>query len=149
MRLFVDGAVALCIETVQVDGERAEHWYGLLLLTSALEDERVLRQRLERVFCWRESPERWARYRHMLPVLILAHSSRQRDHWQQAMTHAAHQLRVEPLAGASACIADRDGESQMDNPWLFNWRMLSTGHLPPLRPAAARPGDGAPSSAAC
>ncbi|HVB24862.1 MAG TPA: replication-relaxation family protein [Ktedonobacteraceae bacterium] len=127
LRLFVDGAVALCIERAQGDGKREAHWYGLLLLTTDLEDERVMRQRLERVLCWRECPERWVRYQQMLPVMILAHSSRQCDHWQQAMTQAAHQLRVEPLVGATACISNRDGESQMSHPWRQHWRTLSTG----------------------
>jgi predicted transcriptional regulator len=124
LRLFVDGALALCIETEQGDGKRETHWYGLLLLTTDLEDERVMRQRLEHLLCWRECPERWAQYRHMLPVVILAHSSRQRDHWQQAMMLAAQHLRVEPLTGAIACLPD--GESQTGHPWLYKWRMLST-----------------------
>ena len=127
LRLFVDGAVALRIERAQGDGKREAHWYGLLLLTTDLEDERMMQQRLERVLCWRECPERWVRYQHMLPVAILAHSSRQRDHWQHAMTQAAHRLRVEPLAGVMTCISNRDEASQMDNPWLFTWRTLSTG----------------------
>ena len=131
MRLFVDGAVALCVETNQGDGKRDERWYGLLLLMSDLEDEHVMRLRLERLLCWRESPERWVWYQHMLPVVILARSSRQCDHWQRAMDQAVQQVCVEPLAGAIACFPD--GESQACHPWRLDWRTLSTDvccHLP-------------------
>jgi Replication-relaxation len=125
LRLFVDGAVALCVETHQDDGKREECWYGLLLLTTELADERVMRLRLERLLCWRESPERWTRYQYMLPVLVLAHSSRQRDHWQRAIKQAVQQVRVASLVGAIAIIAD--GEQQPRNPWRLDWRTLDTG----------------------
>lgn len=99
LRLFVDGAVAICAETEQGDGKRDAHWYGLLLLTTDLEDERVMRQRLERLLCWRECPERWARYQHMLPVVMLAHSSRQCDQGcvQQPCAAGNHRERQEIL----------------------------------------------------
>jgi len=53
--------------------------------------------RLERLLCWRESPERWSVYQHMPPVLILAGSLRQRDHWQRAVEATALKLRVNRL----------------------------------------------------
>ena len=53
-----------------------DQWYGLFLLFTELDDERLMRLRLERLLCWRESPERWSSYQHMLPVLILARSQR-------------------------------------------------------------------------
>jgi Replication-relaxation len=128
VRLVVDGAVALCIEAQQTDGQTggrlSRHWYGLLLLTTGLEDERLMRLRLERLLCWRESPERWSQYQHMLPVLILAHSPRQGDHWQRAMEQSAQKWRLAPLTGAIACVPA--GESQPRNPWLLNWRTLAT-----------------------
>ena len=71
-----------------------DHWYGVVLLSTELNDERLMRLRLERLLCWRESPERWSSYQHMLPVLILANSQRQHDHWQRA-TEAAS--RVKPV----------------------------------------------------
>jgi len=89
-----------------------------------LDDERVMRHRLERLLCWRESAERWSCYQHMLPVLILARSSRQHDHWQRAVEATALKLRLAPLSGALAClpyVERADG-----NPWVLNWRTLST-----------------------
>ena len=81
-----------------------DQWYGLFILSTELDDERLMRLRLERLLCWRESPERWSSYQHMLPVLILARSQRQRDHWQHAVEATSLKLRLDPLAGALACL---------------------------------------------
>ena len=124
MRLFADSAVALCIRTQQGDGGTLEQWYGLFLLSTELDDERLMRLRLERLLCWRESPERWSSYQHMLPVLIVAGSHRQRDHWQRAVEAAALRLRLEPLAGALAYLPPL--EHAQVNPWALNWHTLST-----------------------
>jgi predicted transcriptional regulator len=124
MRFFVDGVVALCIRTQQDERSVLEKWYGLFMLTTELDDERLLRLRLERLLCWRESPERWHCYQHMLPVLILARSQRQSEHWQRAVEATALKLRLEPLAGALVCHPL--GESTCVNPWLLNWRTLAT-----------------------
>src|SRR5947209_2666582 len=97
MRLFVDGAVALCIRAPQRDGTMLDQWYGMFLLSTQLDDERLMRLCLERLLCWRESPERWQFYQHMLPVLILATSSRQAEHWQHAGETSALKLRLDPL----------------------------------------------------
>ncbi len=124
MHFFADGAVALCVRTQQGDGSTLDQWYGLFLLTTELDDERLMRLRLERLLCWRESPERWSSYQHMLPVLILARSPRQRDHWQCAVKATALKLRLETLAGALACLPT--SERAHVNPWLLSWHMLST-----------------------
>ena len=124
MRFFADGLIALCIRTKQDDGSVLDTWYGLFMLCTELDDERLMRVRLERLLCWRESPERWSSYKHMLPVLILARSQRQRDHWQHAVEATALKLRLDPLAGAQACLTPQ--ESASVNPWLLNWRMLAT-----------------------
>ena len=60
----------------------------------------------------------------MLPVLILARSQRQRDHWQHAVEATSLKLRLDPLAGALACLPPP--EIDRFNPWLLNWRTLST-----------------------
>ncbi len=127
MRLFADGAVALCIRTQQSDGGTLDQWYGLFLLYTELDDDRLMCLRLERLLCWRESPERWPFYQHMLPVLILAASSRQRDHWQCAVETSALKLRFDPLAGALACLSPEERTHGV-NPWMLNWRTLSTDH---------------------
>jgi len=123
LRLFADGVVALCIRTQQGDGSTLDRWYGLFLLSTGLDDERLMRLRLERLSCWRESPERWPFYQHMLPVLILARSQRQCEHWQRAIDATALKLRLDPLAGALVYSPPQRSDV---NPWLFSWRTLST-----------------------
>jgi hypothetical protein len=83
-----------------------------------------MRLRLHRLLCWRESPERWPSYQHMLPVLILARSLRQCEHWQHTVETTALKLRLDPLAGALACLPP--SENAHVNPWVLNWRTLST-----------------------
>jgi len=124
MRLFADGAVALCIRMQQGESSRLDRWYGLFMLSTELDDERLMRLRLERLLCWRESPERWSSYQHMLPVLVLARSPRQRDHWQRAVMATALKLRLDPLVGALACLPET--QSAQVNPWLLTWRTLAT-----------------------
>ena len=121
--MFVDGAVALCIRALQSDGNTLDQWYGMLLLFTELDDERLMHLRLERLLCWRESPERWSFYQHMLPVLILARSIRQAEHWQHAVSTAALKLRLDLLKGALACLAALEGVPM--NPWRLPWRTLS------------------------
>ena len=144
MRFFADGAVALCIRTQQSESSVLDQWYGLFMLSTELDDERLMRLRIERLLCWRESPERWSCYQHMLPVLILARSQRQRDHWQRAVEATSLRLRLEPLTGALACLPQ--SESTQVNPWLLNWRTLATDEschlqdlLKPLPQAAFPP----------
>ncbi len=115
----------------------------MLLLFTELDDERLMRLRLERLLCWRESPERWSSYQHMLPVLILTRSIRQAEHWQHAVETSALKLRLDPLKGALACLAPLEGVPV--NPWRLPWRILSANrpcHLADLLravPAAVFP----------
>src|SRR5947209_6382347 len=124
MRFFADGSVALCVRTQQGESSALDKWYGLFMLSTELDDERLMRLRLERLLCWREAPERWSSYQHMPPVLILASSPRQRDHWQRAVMATALKLRLDPLVGALACLP-ATGSAQV-NPWMLNWRTLAT-----------------------
>ena len=124
MHFFADAAVALCVRTQQSESSMQDQWYGLFILSTELNDERLMRLRLERLLCWRESPERWSSYQHMLPVLILANSQRQRDHWQCAVEATSLKLRFDPLTGALTCLPPE--ESTHENPWLLNWRTLAT-----------------------
>jgi len=147
LRMFVDGAMALCIRAPQGDGTLLDRWYGLFLLCTELDDERVMRLRLERLLCWRESPERWSSYQHMLPVLILATSLRQREHWQHAVETSALKLRLDPLRGALTCLPAP--ESEREDPWRLAWHALSTDHpchlrdlLRPVPPATFLPSLG-------
>jgi predicted transcriptional regulator len=124
MCLFAESAVALCIRTQQDDDSTLDQWYGLFMLHTELDDERLMRLRLERLLCWRECPERWSSYQYMLPVLIVADSARQRDHWQRAVEASALKLRLDPLAGALTCLLST--EIAQVNSWLLTWHMLST-----------------------
>jgi predicted transcriptional regulator len=124
MRFFADGILALCIRTQQGESRVLDQWYGVVFLFTELDDERFMRLRLERLLCWRESPERWSCYQHMLPVLILARSQRQRDHWQRAVETTALKLRLEPSVGALVSLPLP--ESIQVNPWVLNWRTLAT-----------------------
>jgi predicted transcriptional regulator len=124
MRFIADGAIALCVRTQRSESSTMDQWYGLFLLSTELDDERLMRLRIERLLCWRESPERWSSYQHMVPVLILARSPRQRDHWQRAVEATSLRLRLEPLTGALSCFPQL--ESASVNPWLLNWRTLAT-----------------------
>ncbi len=121
MRFFADGAVAQHIRTQQGESTVLDQRYGLFLLQAELNDERLMRLRLERLLCWRESPERWSCYQHMTPVLILARS--QRDHWQRAVEAASLKLCLDPLVGALACFSQK--EKAQVNPWLLTWRTLA------------------------
>jgi hypothetical protein len=127
MRVFVDGVVALCVRALQSDGNTVDQWYGLFLLCTELEDERLMHLRLERLLCWRESPERWPVYQHMLPVLILARSIRQGEHWQHAVETSALKLHLDPLQGALSCLSL--SESAHVNPWRLAWHTLSTNQF--------------------
>jgi len=145
--LFADGAVALCIRMQHGESSRLDQWYGIFLLSTELDDERLMRLRLERLLCWRESPERWPLYQHMLPVLILARSPRQCEHWQRAVETSALKLRLDPLQGALAILPP--SESAHVNPWRLDWRTLSTDHpchlqegLRPVLPTAFPPSLG-------
>jgi len=124
VRFFADGALALCIRAPQADGSVCDRWYSLFLLSTELDDERLMRLRLERLLRWRESAERWTHYQHMPLVLILARSVRQREHWQRAIDITALKLRLDPLAGALACLPPH--ETAGANSWQFGWRTLST-----------------------
>jgi hypothetical protein len=124
MRFFVDGVLALCILAQQRDSHELDQWYGVFLLSTELDDQRLMRLRLERLLCWRGSPERWACYRHILPVLILARTQRQRDHWQRAIEASVLKLSLDPLAGALACVPPE--KTIHMHPWLLSWRTLAT-----------------------
>jgi hypothetical protein len=124
MHFFAEGIAAFCMQTRQHESMVQDKWYGLLLLSTDLADERLMRLHLERLMCWRESPERWSCYQHMLPVLILARSLRQRDHWQSAVKASARKLRLDSLAGALVCVPPTEGTQV--NPWMLNWRTLTT-----------------------
>jgi hypothetical protein len=80
MRVFVDGTMALCIRARQNDGTMLDRWYGLLILSTDLDDERLMRLRLERLLCWRESPERWSSYQH-IGLALAERPAHGRDLW--------------------------------------------------------------------
>src|SRR5256884_9995237 len=67
----------------------------------------------------------------MLPVLILAASLRQAEHWQHAVETSALKLHLDPLRRALAFLPEL--ERAHENLWRLPWRTLSTNHLCHLR----------------
>lgn len=124
-KLTADGALAMCIRASLPDGCQRDQWFSLLLLHTRVNDERLMRLRLDRILRWRESPERWPRYQHMPLVVVLATSARQCERWHHCAEEMAITLRLDPLLGAIARLPA--GSTASDNPWLLPWRSLATG----------------------
>jgi len=97
-------------------------WYSaFVLLESGLCDRDLITTRLRNLLRYRESPERLAVYRFFPSVIVLVENAHQAEVWQQRGRAAAESLRVAPLAGAMAILAEAD------NPWQWGWRDLTTG----------------------
>ena len=137
-----DGASAAACEPVHSPDAA---WYGaFVLLESGLCDRDLINTRLRNLLRYRESPERLAVYRCFPPVIVLVENAHQAEVWQQSVRKTANGLRVAPLAGAMAILAETD------NPWQWGWRDLVTGasarlveRLVPLPEAALPCGVGA------
>lgn len=126
LRYTADGALALCIRTCERDGSACDHWLNLLLLSTGLLDERLMAFRLSRILLWRECPARKPLSQFMPPVVILALSERQRDHWLRAAENVSHRYALAPLTGALTCLPDDRGVVSPGNPWMFAWQTLAT-----------------------
>jgi hypothetical protein len=124
LSVHLDGVLALCLryDPAYPSEEPQEVWYTLLLLRSLLDDTRLLRQRLDRLLCWRESAERWPTYSQMPPVLILATTPRQTERWHLVSEQLAEARCLDPLRGAIACFPAEEANA----PWRLAWRTLDT-----------------------
>lgn len=107
--------------------EAEESYYSaFILLDTGLvgnHDERVIRERLGRLLCYRECEARLPFHRFFPPVLVLVQTPRQRDIWQRAALEVAAQLRLTPLSGAIVRLAR---ETAPTSAWPLPWSDLAT-----------------------
>jgi predicted transcriptional regulator len=127
MRYAADAAVLFRVRPQTEHGTNSqEQWYSLFMLLDAqIADARLLKQRLQRLLCYRESAERWPVYQHFPPVLVLVSTSHRMEHWQRCAMEAATALHVAPLSGIVTYVPD-SSQSAPVNPWRFAWKHLST-----------------------
>ncbi len=127
MRCAADAALLLRIRPkTEVRLSAQEQWYSLFVLLDAeIADARWLKQRLQRLLCYRESAERWPVYQHFPPMLVLVSTLHRMELWQRCAMEAATALHAAPLCGVVACVPD-SSQSAPDNPWRFAWKTLTT-----------------------
>jgi hypothetical protein len=134
VRCAADAALLLRVRLVADDGmSEREQWYSLFVLLDAeIAIDAWLKQRLQRLLCYRESAERWPVYQHFPPALVLVSSSRRMEHWQWCAREAATALQVAPLAGAIACVPEKQHMASY-NSWRLAWKTLGTNGSCTLR----------------
>jgi hypothetical protein len=106
-------------------------WYSMLLfLDTSLNERSLMKERLRRLLCYRECPERRQFYHHFPLVLVLVTNPHRREHWQRAALDAKTMQGavLAPLEGAIACLPDEQGTA-LANLWRLPWRTLS-GNAP-------------------
>lgn len=97
-------------------------WYSaFVLLESGLCDRDSIATRLRTLLRYRESPSRLAVYRSFPPLIVLVENARQAEVWRRQVRKVAESLRLAPLTGAIAILAETA------NPWQWSWRDLATG----------------------
>jgi len=111
----------------RIGTEAEERFYSaFILLDTGMDgnhDERVVKQRLGKLLCYRECEERMAVHRFFPPVLVLVQSPRQREVWQRCAREVAAQLRLDPLSGSIVCLAR---ETAPESAWPLPWSNLAT-----------------------
>jgi predicted transcriptional regulator len=130
IRCAADAALLFRVRPKQEDERGAqEEWYSLFVLLDAeIADDTWLKQRLQRLLCYRESVERWPVYQHFPPVLALVSTPRRLEHWQWCAREAATALQVAPLTGVIALVPEKQPMKSY-NPWRLAWYTL-TMHVP-------------------
>jgi len=128
MRCTADAVLLLRVRAMTANGMSAqEQWYSLFVLLDAeIADDTWLKQRLQRLLCYRESTERWPVYQHFPPVVVLVSTPRRMEHWQWSAMEAATALHVATLAGAIVCLPGKQHMASY-NPWRLAWKTLETG----------------------
>jgi hypothetical protein len=134
IRCAADAALLFSVRPKQEDERGAqEQWYSLFVLLDAeIADDTLLKQRLQRLLCFRESVERWPVYQHFPPVLVLVSMPRRMEHWHWCSRDAATSLHVVPLTGAIACLPGKQHTASYD-PWRLAWKTLGTSGPSALR----------------
>jgi predicted transcriptional regulator len=70
-------------------------WYSaFVFVESGLLDEAVIRQRIHRLLCYRESPARWPLYHAFPPLLVIVETAHQAECWQRAIREEARAMQV-------------------------------------------------------
>ncbi len=106
-------------------GKGSGDYYPLFLLADAgftgATDRRIIEQRLERLFRYRESAERIAHYQQFPPVIVLVPDLQQQERWQRAASEVASALRIDPLRGAitRVCLQEK-----LPSAWTLPWQRL-------------------------
>lgn len=107
--------------------EAEESFYSaFILLDTGMvgnHDERVVRERLGKLLCYRECEARLPFHRFFPPVLVLVQTPRQREVWQRCAIEVAAQLRLNPLCGA---IVSLPRETAPTSAWPLPWSDLAT-----------------------
>jgi DNA-binding MarR family transcriptional regulator len=107
--------------------EAEESFYSaFILLDTGLvgnHDERVVKERLGKLLCYRECEARLPFHRFFPPVLVLVQTPRQREIWQRSALEVAAQLRLAPLCGA---IVQLSRETAPASAWPLPWSDLAT-----------------------
>ncbi len=76
-------------------------WYSaFVFIESGLLDEAVIRQRVHRLLCYRESPARWPLYHAFPPLLVIVETAHHAECWQRAIREEARAMQVAPPQGA-------------------------------------------------
>ena len=76
-------------------------WHSaFVLVESGLLDEVVIRQRIHRLLCYRESPARWPLYHAFPPLLVIVETAHHAACWQRAIREEVSVMRVAPPQGA-------------------------------------------------
>jgi len=127
MSCTTDAALLLRVRPKMAYGlSEQEQWYSLFLLLDAkIADARLLKQRLGRLLCYRESAERWPIYQYFPQVLVLVSTPHRKELWQRCALEAATALHVAPLSGVVACVPDRFQLAPF-NSWRLAWKTLAT-----------------------
>lgn len=124
-RCAVDATLLFAQEGAAPGGQDA--FYPVFLLVDAglhaPNDRLMLEQRLEQILNYRESNERLFCYQAFPPLLVLAPTLRQCEHWQRAVDALAARRRVTPLCGAIVALSP---QQVIGSGWSLPWLDLST-----------------------
>ncbi len=108
----------------------ADAFFPVFLLAdgglSGTTDRLIIERKLEQLLRYRESAERTLHYAQFPPVIVIVPTPHQREHWQRVALEVAEDLRLDPLAGAIACVPPDQADVSA---WTLAWQGLSN-HTP-------------------
>jgi len=129
LQLAVDAALLLHVRSHGSSSPdefaQVQRYMLFLLLDTQLSDVQQIRQRLDRILRFRESPERWSVYSHFPPIVVLTSSMHRLEQWRRCIGEVTATLRVAPPEGVIACLHAGSG-IQRSSPWHLPWKSLAT-----------------------